>query len=92
MQKLTKAQHIAVLDTFAAIDAAWAANYGVNGRIKNLALARRIAARERELSISLLGWSPEVAADGPLERYSATGSELRRWASELRPLAEKVTK
>ncbi len=68
------------LSTFASIDAAWTANYGVDGRIKNIALSRRLAARERELAIAILGFAAE---DGtPATRYAATGTELRRWAEE----------
>lgn len=69
---------VAKLATFEEIDAAWSANLGPDGRIRNLAFSRRLAARERELAISLLGMAPE--GNTYETRYAATGSELRRWA------------
>jgi hypothetical protein len=69
--------------TFAEVDAARAANYGADGRIRNGALSQRIANAERALAIRLLGWVPEPSTrwDDP-ERYAATIGELRRWAEK----------
>ena len=80
MASKNKSKSATTLSTFEEIDAAWSSNYDTNGRIKNLALSGRIAARERELAISMLGWTPEDGTPG--NRYAATGSELRRWALE----------
>ena len=49
----------ATLATFEAIDAAWTANLDSDGRIRNLALSRRIADQERDVSICILGMDAE---------------------------------
>ncbi len=75
-----KVAAVALLVTFEAIDAAWFANYK-DGRIVNLALSRRLAARERALAIEILGFDSEEGKTAD-QRYAATSGELKRWAKE----------
>lgn len=84
---MSKRVTVEALNSFSAVDAAWRTNIGGGGRIKNLALSRRLADRERDLAIIYLGFDPEDRSSYGT-RYAATNGELRRWAEEA--LRERI--
>jgi len=64
------------LGTFEEIDAARTANRDADGRIRNLALSRRLDRRDRSIALAVLGYEDETVGG----RLAATTGELRQWA------------